>query len=87
MDLYQETGKEKYNLAVELLLCQLKEQPRTEEGSFWHKKIYPHQVWLDGLGGDGVRRDGSYEYYISEPIVENDGKGMVPFVLTYTELS
>jgi unsaturated rhamnogalacturonyl hydrolase len=49
MDLYQETGKEKYKLAVELLFRQLKEQPRTEEGSFWHKKIYPHQVWLDGL--------------------------------------
>lgn len=49
MDLYEETGKEKYKLAVELLYRQLKEQPRTEEGSFWHKKIYPHQVWLDGL--------------------------------------
>lgn len=40
-----------------------------------------------GLGGEGVRRDGSYEYYISEPVVENDGKGMGPFVLAYTELS
>lgn len=49
MDLYEETGKEKYKLAVELLYRQLKEQPRTKEGSFWHKKIYPHQVWLDGL--------------------------------------
>ena len=27
----------------------LKEQPRTKAGSFWHKKIYPNQVWLDGL--------------------------------------
>jgi len=39
-----------------------------------------------GLGGDGERRNGSYEYYISEPVVENDGKGMGPFVLAYTEL-
>ena len=23
--------------------------PRTKEGNFWHKKIYPNQVWLDGL--------------------------------------
>ncbi len=28
---------------------QLDEHPRTKEGSFWHKKIYPWQVWLDGL--------------------------------------
>ena len=23
--------------------------PRTSEGGFWHKKIYPNQMWLDGL--------------------------------------
>ena len=28
---------------------QLKTQPRTSEGGFWHKKIYPSQMWLDGL--------------------------------------
>jgi unsaturated rhamnogalacturonyl hydrolase len=32
------------------------------------------------------RRDGTYEYYISEPIVENDAKGLAPFLLCYTEL-
>ena len=48
-DLYRITGKEKYKKAIELLMRQLKEQPRTYEGSFWHKQIYPNQVWLDGL--------------------------------------
>ena len=48
-DLYAETGKEKYKKAIELLYSQLKDQPRTKEGNFWHKKIYPDQVWLDGL--------------------------------------
>lgn len=47
--LYQATGKEKYRLAIETLRAALARQPRTEEGSFWHKKIYPHQVWLDGI--------------------------------------
>ena len=28
---------------------QLKRQPRTRDGLFWHKNIYPHQVWLDGV--------------------------------------
>ena len=27
---------------------QLLTQPRTKEGNFWHKDIYPWQVWLDG---------------------------------------
>ena len=48
-DLYSATGKEKYKNAILLLREQLEKQPRTITGSFWHKKIYPHQVWLDGI--------------------------------------
>ena len=47
--LYQRTGQEKYRLAADRLARQLRDQPRTEEGNFWHKLIYPHQVWLDGI--------------------------------------
>lgn len=47
--LYQVTGKEKYYKAATLLRNQLKTHPRTTEGGFWHKKIYPNQMWLDGL--------------------------------------
>ena len=47
--LYRETGEEKYRLAAKQLMEQLRHQPRTESGSFWHKKIYPRQIWLDGL--------------------------------------
>ena len=48
-DLYRSTGKEKYKKAVYLLREQLEKQPRTCTGNFWHKKIYPDQIWLDGL--------------------------------------
>ena len=47
--LYAMTGKEKYRLAAQALHEALEGQPRTHEGSFWHKKIYPNQVWLDGV--------------------------------------
>lgn len=47
--LYEMTGKEKYKKAAEITKQALDIQPRTAEGSFWHKKIYPHQVWLDGI--------------------------------------
>ena len=45
---YARTGNEKYRKAAEMLHDSLMEQPRTAEGNFWHKQIYPDQVWLDG---------------------------------------
>ena len=48
-DVYAMSGKEKYRKAIETLYGQILRQPRTHEGSFWHKAIYPNQVWLDGL--------------------------------------
>ncbi|TRZ37951.1 glycosyl hydrolase family 88 [Niallia circulans] len=49
IDLYNETKDERYKKAADLLREQLRRHPRTKEGSFWHKQIYPYQVWLDGL--------------------------------------
>ncbi len=48
-DLYELTGKEKYRKAIDTIYSQLKSQPRTSTGNFWHKQIYPNQIWLDGL--------------------------------------
>ena len=47
--LYALTKKEKYRKALDKLYEQVKDQPRTSEGNFWHKAIYPNQIWLDGL--------------------------------------
>jgi unsaturated rhamnogalacturonyl hydrolase len=47
--LYRVTQKDKYLKAAKLLREQLRTHPRTHEGGFWHKKIYPYQMWLDGL--------------------------------------
>ena len=48
-DLYKISGEEKYKLATKKLYNQLENQPRNKYGSFWHKKMYHDQVWLDGL--------------------------------------
>lgn len=48
-DVYRRTGNEKYKLAMDRLVDQMKMHPRTLEGAFWHKLIYQHQIWLDGL--------------------------------------
>ncbi len=47
--LYEETKEEKYLKAIDTVLDQLKTHPRTRCGNFWHKNIYPNQIWLDGL--------------------------------------
>jgi len=47
--LFKRTGEERYGKAAQLLTEQLQGHPRTTDGGFWHKKIYPFQMWLDGL--------------------------------------
>lgn len=48
-NIYAESKEEKYLKAMQLVRKQILEQPRTQSGGFWHKKIYPNQMWLDGL--------------------------------------
>jgi unsaturated rhamnogalacturonyl hydrolase len=38
------------------------------------------------VAGLGYGRDGSYAYYIREPIVDNDLKGVGPFILAGIEM-
>ena len=70
-----------------------------EAGKKTFEGLVKRLVWQDGkpeLGGvclvaglgpeNNRRRDGSYEYYISEPVVANDAKGVAPFILCYTEI-
>jgi unsaturated rhamnogalacturonyl hydrolase len=47
--LYKRTGDDKYLKAINGFIHQLEMQPRTPSGGFWHKKIYPNQMWLDGI--------------------------------------
>ncbi|MFV0391017.1 MAG: glycoside hydrolase family 105 protein [Paludibacteraceae bacterium] len=47
--LYEGTKDSKYKMAMDTLVSQMSTHPRTANGGFWHKKIYPHQVWLDGI--------------------------------------
>jgi len=49
LTLYKETLEERFKKAADILRDQLRYHPQTRENVFWHKKVYPHQVWLDGL--------------------------------------
>lgn len=43
------TGEPRYRAVLDTLFTQLREHPRNADGGYWHKKIYPAQMWLDGL--------------------------------------
>ncbi|RYY96748.1 MAG: glycoside hydrolase family 88 protein [Chitinophagaceae bacterium] len=92
LSLYQVTGQEKYRKAVELLFSQLRTHPRTAGGSFWHKKIYPGQVWLDGLymgqpfyaayaqafgGGDSIYNDITRQFTLIEKQARDPKTGLL----------
>ena len=47
-DMYGSQDKS-YRRVLRKIREQIDSQPRTKSGEFWHKKIYPHQVWLDGF--------------------------------------
>jgi len=49
LSILTKTGGKQYLKAANLLKSQLDNQQLTSEGGYWHKQIYPHQMWLDGL--------------------------------------
>ena len=48
--MYQQWPEAKNLKAMQLMMRQLKNQPRTDvDKVYWHKAIYSYQVWLDGI--------------------------------------
>jgi unsaturated rhamnogalacturonyl hydrolase len=47
--LYERHPDQKYKIAIDNFIEQLKSHPKTRSGGYWHKNIYPWQMWLDGI--------------------------------------
>ncbi len=48
--MYQQQPEKKNLLAMQTMMKQLQDQPRTKaDRVYWHKAIYAYQVWLDGI--------------------------------------
>ncbi len=78
--LYEKTGEEKYKNAAKLLRSQIDSQPRIPSGGFWHKQIYPHQMWLDGL----YMCAPFYAHYTS--LFENSEEAFSDIALQFTDV-
>jgi len=46
---YKRNPDPKYKIALDNFIEQLKTQPKTNSGGYWHKSIYANQMWLDGI--------------------------------------
>lgn len=47
--IYKRTGNKVYRTALDRFVGQLETHPKTHAGGYWHKQIYPWQMWLDGI--------------------------------------
>lgn len=47
--LYEKKEEPRFKIAMDTLHKQLEGQPIVSEGGYWHKQIYPYQMWLDGV--------------------------------------
>ncbi|NUO79993.1 glycoside hydrolase family 88 protein [candidate division KSB1 bacterium] len=81
--LYNATRAEKYKKAAFLNMQQLETQPRTKEGGFWHKKIYPWQMWLDGIYM-GSPFYAEFAKIFERPEAFNDIANQIIFVANHT---
>ena len=47
--IYDRTKDERYLKAAKHVATQLDRQPKTSDGGYWHRSVYPNQMWLDGI--------------------------------------
>lgn len=77
-NLYPAENNEK---ALRTVFKQLENQPRTKDGVWWHKAIYAHQVWLDGV------YMGHPFYTMAAPILKGEKKAKKYYDDTFTQIS
>ena len=82
-DIYEQTGEERYKIAMDTLRKQMIQHPRTNEGGFWHKKVYPHQMWLDGIFMASPYL-AQYGREFNEPALFNEVVKQITLIAVYT---
>lgn len=81
--LYQTTGDERYKKAADQLRDHLAKQPKTSDGGYWHKQIYPYQMWLDGIYMGDVFST-HYAAVFNEPDLFNEAAHQIKLISQHT---
>ncbi len=80
---YERTGDERYRKAIEHLRNQMRKHPRNSVNGFWHKQIYPFQMWLDGIYMAGPFLS-EYAMRFNEPKTFNDVTHQINLIEKHT---
>jgi unsaturated rhamnogalacturonyl hydrolase len=80
---YERTGDPRYRIAIEHLREQMRTHPRNRADGFWHKKIYPYQMWLDGIYMAGPFL-AEYALRFNEPEAFDDVLHQIMLIEKYT---
>lgn len=83
LSLYELTKEEKYKNAANQLKAQLLTQPKTSEGGYWHKQVYPSQMWLDGIYMADVFSL-QYAQTFNEPALVEEAIHQIKLISKYT---
>lgn len=79
----ERSGDERYRVAIETLREQMRTHPRNHARGFWHKKIYPFQMWLDGIYMAGPFMS-EYALRFNEPQTFDDVVHQVTLIAQHT---
>lgn len=82
--LYAQTGDEKYKVAADQLKDHLLHQPKTSEGGYWHKEVYPNQMWLDGIYMADVFTS-QYARVMNDPMMFDEAVHQINVISSHTK--
>jgi unsaturated rhamnogalacturonyl hydrolase len=80
---YERTGDTRYRKAIATLREQMRTHPRNNANGFWHKKIYPYQMWLDGIYMAGPFMS-EYALRFNEPEIFDDVVHQITLIERHT---
>lgn len=89
--LHEQTHETRFRAALDLLRAQMERQPKTASGGYWHKLIYPEQMWLDGLfmaepflaryaasfGEPGLFKHVAFQFSLAERAMRDPATGLL----------
>jgi rhamnogalacturonyl hydrolase YesR len=47
--IYEQTREPRYRLAADTIRAVFHDYPRNSDGGFWHARLLPHEMWIDGV--------------------------------------
>lgn len=83
LEIYKYFPEEKYRIAADNFIHHIETQPRNTDGGYWHKKVYEHQMWLDGIYMGDVFT-AQYAKMFAKPELFNEAVKQIDLIFKHT---